>query len=204
MEWEPNPVQLIICDHCGTPGCVGSNFVTIVRLGMHLVWTAPDHREHDAWERDEYSSAEFVQRFGALLVHADLWTAWDRKFGALPAFESFPAATRHDLARTWLAESRGRVAPDQISDAPRLLAETLIASESHAAEPALERVQAVVNWVEAEPDGEAALTLRPMGSDEARLERFYFDGPSDEDWTPFLNAREPTLVLGSWAVTLER
>ncbi|MEM6275226.1 MAG: hypothetical protein AAF735_08310, partial [Myxococcota bacterium] len=41
-------------------------------------------------------------------------------------------------------------------------------------------------------------------SDEARLERFYFDGPSDEDWTPFLNAREPTLVLGSWAVTLER
>jgi hypothetical protein len=64
-EREGEPVQLIVCDHCGTPGCGSGNRVAFRRFDQGLViMPAFDVMVPGEWERTEYGPPYFMRKHG--------------------------------------------------------------------------------------------------------------------------------------------
>src|SRR5262245_3369260 len=56
VQWEENPVQVVVCDSCGHEGCSSGGYAHLSRLHDWLVWTRPEIDEGDAWARDQYEA----------------------------------------------------------------------------------------------------------------------------------------------------
>jgi len=42
IEWSGNPVQVELCDACGTVGCASGGYVHVSAFGNVVLWTMPN------------------------------------------------------------------------------------------------------------------------------------------------------------------
>src|SRR5262249_49780175 len=106
-EWGENPVQVQICDECGTPMCASGGYVHVSRLGNDLLWTPPTLQDLDERDAAAHAASYAVRKKGALLIPGASWAEWRRRFSSLPSFDTFPETRRIDLAQAWISETRG-------------------------------------------------------------------------------------------------
>lgn len=65
-EDADEPIQLIVCDHCGTPGCNSGNRVSFRRLEDGVLFIPSfDAMARGSWEADEYGPPSFIHKKGA-------------------------------------------------------------------------------------------------------------------------------------------
>jgi len=41
VDWINNPVQVQICDACGTVGCASGGYIHLSTIGEFVIWTRP-------------------------------------------------------------------------------------------------------------------------------------------------------------------
>jgi hypothetical protein len=90
VDWLENPVQVQLCESCGTPFCADGGFVHISRLGDLILWTAPQDSP------DPAAPHEALKTLGAIAFPAAVW----QTLGALPA-DRYPPANHRAVAEAW-------------------------------------------------------------------------------------------------------
>jgi hypothetical protein len=100
VEWEDEPVQVILCEQCGCAGCAEGGRIHLSRLGDHVIWSAP-HERNERW-----APAPAVERHGAVAIPGATWDVWAR----VP--RNLPATQRRDLFAAW----RGEEALDEVRE----------------------------------------------------------------------------------------
>lgn len=86
VDWDEDPVQVEICEYCGTLRCQSGGFVSVRRLGS-LVVLVPSLRcygSSDPFERTEYGAPYFVRKRGAAAIEVGEWERVRSIGAALP------------------------------------------------------------------------------------------------------------------------
>src|SRR5438093_13449493 len=90
LDWPENPVQVQICDACGTPGCSSGGYVHISKLGELMLWTKPHINDSDDWEATQYAPASAVRRAGSVVIPKATVQEWSAEHGSSSSGPCFP------------------------------------------------------------------------------------------------------------------
>lgn len=140
VDWSKNPVQVILCEDCGTVHCARGGYVHISKMGPYLLWTAPQINLEDEWERAEYEGSYALRRFGAILTPAFVWEKWQSIGHYEARFSCFPPATRRELRDAWLMELKGASQVRRDTELLPMLKRRLLGCDSLSVEAALSKV----------------------------------------------------------------
>lgn len=87
VEWDDDPVQVEVCEHCGVPRCQSGGFVSFRKLGDFVAGVpslAAYASDAGDWERTEYSAPLYIAKRGALLIRNDDWMRLETELGLPP------------------------------------------------------------------------------------------------------------------------
>jgi len=176
VDWQNNPVQLFLCDACGTIQCNPGGYAHASRLNDFLLLTSPQIDPNDEWAVTEFAPVIALEKLGAVAIPLTLWTSWE-----MCALSSFPEANPRALAEAW-ALGPGR--PKRIEEMPKMLRHRLVACDSLTPEKAIERVE---HWLDKFLNSSQLTGVSLVRASElnAKVETLYFDGPANEDWPAF-------------------
>jgi hypothetical protein len=181
IEWDERPVQLVLCEQCGVTGCAIGGHAHVSRAGADVVLSAPRLPDRDPeWEAERYAASRAVERHGAVVVPAAVWSAWP----GVPAIGTLPATRRGDLVVAWRAAAPPR--PDAI------------ASDIGEVEEALAAVDAVERWFDADPDASVG-ELVPVGDGGVTI---FYDGLRFTEWTPAVRVGDEVLPVFGGRITV--
>jgi hypothetical protein len=191
-EWERNPVQVILCDACGTSGCAAGGYVHVSRLEDFVLLTAPQIADDDDWATSQYAPHHALEELGAIAIPNMVWDKWRSAFSSLPAQSAFSEATGRALADAW-ALGPGR--PKRIERLMAMLRRRTIACDILAPEVAVSRVRYWLDYLLTFADGPPPAKLMTPSEVGARLETLYFDGPHSEDWVALAVGNESDYIV---------
>src|SRR5258708_21087094 len=72
-DWTVNPVQVQICDACGTLGCASGGYVHVSTLQDVVLWTGPQCREII---EPVTLTATATERFGSVMIPRGVWDSF--------------------------------------------------------------------------------------------------------------------------------
>jgi hypothetical protein len=185
VEWLDNPVQVTLCDACGTPECASGGYTHISRVGPDLLWTAPQLDSDDAFEVDRRRTSFPVAHRGGLLIPEVEWRRWQKAVDTLPSTTTFPHANRRAIADAWRMGVVGRLRAGSVSDISSCLREYALASDSMELADAVATVRRLVEWALRSPEAPAQGQLVRASDFGTRVEVIYTDGKHEEDWPAF-------------------
>jgi hypothetical protein len=195
-EWAENPVQVLVCGACGTARCASGGYVHVSRLGDHLLWTRPFRPDSDVSWQTEHAPSYSIVRRGAVLIPSAVWSEWARRFSNLSPFQRFPPTRLIDLFQAWILETRGASSVESLDALEPMLRERLLACDSIDVQEALRLVGAFVTRVKQDPLATVDGHVRRASDTAARIETFYFEGPSDDDWPALAFMPSISLAFG--------
>src|SRR4051812_33590200 len=69
IDFDDDPIQFQVCDHCGYPGCASGGWLSLRRLGQ-FVFLMPAFGKMDmgSWEANEYAPPYFTNLKGSILL----------------------------------------------------------------------------------------------------------------------------------------
>lgn len=186
LEWE-NPVQLWVCDHCGTPGCSSNEYAHVSRDDARVYWT------RSQGDPDIHVTSLALAKLGGLAFGREAWRMLGRGFG-VAAFEDLPEADAR-VFRDALLDTAGADTTAALLDR---LAEDLLASTTLPIDQAAEVVRALVLELEQDASGThigadrwRIIEVLPQ---EYRAECLYLDGRKVLEW-PILALYREQVVL---------
>lgn len=181
IEWTRNPVQVILCDGCGSEGCASGGYVHVSRLGRYVLWSAPQFDDDSEEPAEVREILYYMRTLGALAIPLDTWNAWsaERRFN-MPHAGRLPPANHTAVADAWIL-GPGR-SPDAIVSR---LNEQLLGCDTLANDDAISLVERVTASLLAKAHSPFEEPLVSPAEVGARLETLYFDGPSELDWPAF-------------------
>lgn len=193
VEWNENPVQVIICDQCGTVGCAIGGYATVATTPTGVLFAPPNPIDYlDDDDDDDQDSAEEEygdyahRKVGPFLVRAPEWDRWRSiRRGPLkrllPAIERLPRMRRSDLQLAWTADTNGLAADESSAGLVEHVRDSLLTADTLAAADAIEILEKLVSWIDAAPlmETHGDIVLAPPGT---TFENFYLDGPSTITW----------------------
>ncbi len=176
VEWEDNPVQVVLCDACGHVHCASGGYVHVSRLGDFILWSSPQTPE----EEPPY----VLRTLGALAIPVATWNLWSAGIPDVPHADRLVRANPAAVADAWI------LGPARTTDSiVRYLREQLVGGDTLEKDAAIALVErALASLGTSEPAFEV------VSSAGARLETLYFDGPRDLDWTAFAFAGAETFL----------
>jgi hypothetical protein len=196
IDWEGNPVQVILCEACGCAGCATGGYVHVSRLCDWLLWTTPQPAKHGPDDLPGEREHPLVRRHGGLVVPGEEWERWRHQVTDLPAMEQFPSANGQVLADAWRMSVVGPGRASSLSEVVPTLRKHLVHSDSLGVDGAIEAVEGAVARLDARADEELRGGLVSPESLAVRIETLYFDGPNATAWPALaLGEGEPLLVL---------
>lgn len=184
LDWEDNPLQVEICDACGTPGCASGGYVHLSRLGEYILWTKPHVDESDEWEKTQYETAFALRKAGSVVIPVAVLEQWQREAQRGPFSPWYPRTTRADLAAAWFMEKYPYHKITSIHDVIPFLRKELLGADTLDMTTALNRMEKLIEWFAREPGQELRGRLRVFWPGLA-AETLYFDGPAEKDWPAF-------------------
>lgn len=176
VDTTEDPIALIVCGHCGTPGCAGGNRVQVRRFGDGiLIMPAFDAMAAGDWELAEYGPPSYLSRRGAALFRGRSLAKLERRIPFFADLDRWPPLIGRDAARLiqWDAPAR---ALGTFPDKPRLRSELIAAAATGTV-----------------PEAEAALaaTLERFATDARPVQplpgepvTFYLDQAGFPEWAP--------------------
>lgn len=94
IDWSEDPVQLVVCDSCGTIGCASGNYVALRRLDDFVVMAPPEEgyaASADASARAQYIEPAFMRRRGVPLIPIVEWERLRAEGAPLPRSDGLAA-----------------------------------------------------------------------------------------------------------------
>lgn len=182
VEWDENPVQVVLCEECGYVHCAMGGYVHASRVRDHVLWTPPrlpvtDDEEHD---REEYAASATLQAYGAVAIPAAVWATWP----AARVIDALPRTRRSDLLAAWRAAAPPR--------------EDAIGTDLGLLEDAFAAVDAVERWFAAEPEA-VVDALVPLGEGGVTV---FYDRPRFTEWTPAVRVGDAVLPVFGGRITV--
>ena len=199
-DWENNPVQVQVCEHCGWAGCRSGGYVYVSRLDRQVIWTRPEIDWSDVFEATHFDAAFLIKRQGSVVFPNVTWLSLRDSMAEIPEPEAYPRATRMVIATAWKEEFH-QVRPDQgFADLVSFLERDLIASDRLSADEAIARVRDLVAWIDEDPQEPVGGRVVPAGEAGAEVEKFYSDGPArlDRPTIARLNGTYTFAFRGEW------
>ena len=75
VGWGGNPVQVILCDACGHPGCASGGYVHLSRLAEYVLLTSPQ-TDASCTEMSSELAPRFLRTLGAIAIDGTTWNNW--------------------------------------------------------------------------------------------------------------------------------
>lgn len=89
IEFHEYPIQIQICEYCGTPECNSANYISIARFSSIIIWVEPSQKE-----LPEFISDEVIKNLKLKFSQKD-WDRLHQDFNNIPEFTEIP------LAKNW-------------------------------------------------------------------------------------------------------
>ena len=198
VDWARQPVQVLVCAHCGTSGCTGRNYVAIRRQGAdYLLLPAFAAMAAGDWERDEFGPPDLL-RGGACLLAPDLVARYLPELGALSALEGLePLSAREaGLLIQWTAPHQ---ALGQLPAAPELDPQLTFVVAAGDPEQVLAELLSLLRALLAGGDAPLWLRAREEGDEVVSC---FIDAERWTEWEPLVQTPQGLrLLLGTeWVV----
>ena len=174
FEFESNPSQALICEHCGTPQCGSGGWISLRGLGGHALFIpAFAEMRQGEWELTEYSPPLYMESRGALLFSDSIYSALRAEVPGFPECQSLPPLTVRDAIDLAQWEAPLKVL-GSFPDPVEIRREDLLASSSGELDHAVRSLQSLL-----EARDTVLAPARP-----AETITFHLDGPSFPEWSP--------------------
>jgi len=198
-EWSANPVQVEICDACGTVGCASDGYVHVSTFGDLILWTIPTHSTvHDVEETGLFP-ATAIQKFGSVAFPVSVWESFHLAAVKVSAFRSLARADGRALRDAWAV---GQTRPKAVDKLMPLLRDCLLAADTLDVPEAIRWVEHWLRWFDERAGTAVEGLLKSQESAGATFEKLYFDCPGTADWAAlakigdsFVPALDPNHIL---------
>jgi hypothetical protein len=187
-DWGPNPIQVQICDACGTPGCASGGYVHISTLKDVVLWTMPRRETSEALEGQLFPASS-VARFGAIAFPKSVWTSFHEAALEVPETGALPRSDGQSVCDAWI-DGPTRHSNDDVVD---WLRARLLAADNLDVPAAIQSIEQWIGWFQERARVEIDGSILPVENAGAVIEKLYFDGPGAEDW-PALARYDGALV----------
>ncbi len=160
VDWGEDPVQVVVCDACGTVGCASGNYVAIRRLDDFVVM-APAIRAYvptaEEFEKAQYVEPWFIRKRGVPLVPFAEWERLRGEGAPLPAADRLEPLRWSEALLAAQIEAPHRLLGDPGQRPRRRLTEVVVATDPRIDPTTLDQLGDVRHW---EQEG-ATAALRP-------------------------------------------
>ena len=189
-DWTANPVQVQICDACGTPGCASGGYVHISVLNDLVLWTRPEPNDISGQDNFGATAAEL---FGSVAFPEAVWDSFRAAAHEVPDIGRFPPSDGNAIRDAWTgAQNRPKAADNLLL----WLRSRLLAADTLEVTAALEQIQFWLEWLGQRAGIPVEAVVKRAGEVGATIENLYFDGPGIDDWAAlarYRNSYVPTL-----------
>lgn len=197
-NWQSTPIEPIVCESCWSAGCSLAGLARIVHLKDHLLWLAPRAMDLAGPVLDRLSDDNLLSE--PVMMPIATWERLRLVVATLPPYDSFPPATRGDVAALWMHQMP---ISSRVCDVQRIETSlrAAVASDPLDLEPARDIVSAMVRWFQQGPHDSVTGTVLRIEACAGSANTFYFD---HDEWPCFLTGIKNSFVWGTdWAYTDE-
>ena len=182
MDFEGDPIQFQVCDHCGFPGCSSGGWLSIRKLN-EVILMVPGFSEMDrgTWEDSEYDPPYFTRVKGSVLMDEKKYREICALAPKLPNVEEIKPISSHELARLLQWEAPFRVLgdyPGPISFLRELLSTTSLPDDDEAVKRLLDILRLFEN-------GDIKLELVSINEKDEKVS-FFLDASDFIEWIPLV------------------
>jgi hypothetical protein len=151
-NWDEDPVQVVVCDHCGCVQCQSGNWVSVRRLGewVVMVAAAKGYGSADPFESGEFTAPKWLRTRGAPLVPGAIWDAVRAGGESLPRSDALPDLRWAEVLLEAQLEASRRLLGEPSRKRDRKLSSVVSATDPWIAPELLDRVGELAAW-DAEP-----------------------------------------------------
>jgi len=178
-EWLGNPVQVQICDCCGTVGCASGGYIHLSSIENCVLWTMPQNVASDDLASGRYCPAAALARVGSVAFRNETWSSLRNVAAEVPEPSNIARANGRALADAWVI---GPGRPNCIDELVPMLRQRLLAADTLTIGAAIGWIEHWVDWFNQRTDCAIDGVFRGPDAIGARIETFDFDGPAAEDW----------------------
>lgn len=179
-EWSSNPVQVELCDVCGTAGCASGGYVHVSALGDTVLWTMPNWVTETDVGEGRLFPATVIEKFGSVAFPVGVWDSLRVAAAEVPTFGSLARAGGHALRDAWAI---GQSRPKALDRLVPLLRECLVGADTLDVGDAIQWIEHWLQWFDERVANCVEGTLASPETTGSRIETLYFDGPGTADWT---------------------
>jgi hypothetical protein len=178
------PVQVQTCEACGTPGCASGGYVHVSALNDLVLWTLPQVGE--IGERDNFAGTA-TARFGSVAFPAAAWDLLRSAAHEVPDVNRLPRSDGNALRDAWAA---GQGRPKAPYDLLPWLRSRLLAAETLEVAVAIQSIECWLDWFQQQAGIAVGAVVQRADEVGATIEKFYFDGPAEDDWAALARYRD--------------
>lgn len=182
MDFDDDPIQFQVCDHCGCLGCASGGWLSIRKLGK-LIFMIPAFVKMDqgSWEASEYDPPYFTRVKGSILLEEEQYRIFKAFSFKLPNIEQIAPVSSYELTRLLQWEAPFRVLgdyPNPISFRRELLSTTSFPDDDEAVKILLDAFRLFEN------DG----ITTDLSTIEEKNEKpsFFLDASDFIEWKPIV------------------
>jgi hypothetical protein len=177
--WSANPVQVEICDACGSVGCASGGYVHVSALGDVVLWTLPGHLTAIDAEEPGPFPATAIEKFGSVAFPVGVWEAFRTAAVEVPKIESLNRADGRALHDAWAV---GQTLPKALDQLMPLLRACLLGADTLEVAEAIHWIEHWLRWFDERARTEVQGVLTSPEIADATIEKLYFDCPRMADW----------------------
>jgi hypothetical protein len=177
-EWMENPVQVQICDACGTVGCASGGYIHLSAIEDYVFWTIPQSDKVSEGIDAPFPATALV-KFGAVAFPNEAWERLHAAEYEVPEARCISRANGLALIDAW-AVGPGR--PQAVERLLPMLRARLLACETLEPAAAIEWIERWLNWFQSRANLAVDGSIVSPDLAKATIETLYFDGPRGEDW----------------------
>ena len=175
---DRNPVQVHICDACGTVGCASGGYIHLSAIGDYIFWTMPQSDKTQRWDGCPFPATALV-KFGSIAFPSETW-GWLRAVESdVPETRCVSPANGRALLDAWAVGPGRQRAVDRLLP---MLRARLLASATLETATAIELIERWLDWFSSKADLAIDGNIMSLDPGNAPMETLYFDGPRGEDW----------------------
>jgi len=194
MEFDCDPIQFQICDHCGYPGCSSGDWLSIRKIGESVIilpaFTVMDDGE---WESSEYDPPYFTRIIGSILLKNGKYEEFRNLVKGIPALSEVKKISSYEISRLLQWEAPFRMFgdyPNPITIKSDLLCTTSLQSDEMA-------VDALVSLMNHFQSSKLDIDLIPISVEDEKIS-FFLEGTDFIEWVPMVKRNNGFgLILGS-------
>lgn len=175
-EWKFNPVQVELCDACGTTSCASGGYVHISVIQDFVLWTMPA-QARDAEEVCFPATA--IERFGSVAFPAVAWESFRNFAVDVPPISDLTRSDGRVLRDAWAI---GQSRPKDVDRLLPLLRSCLLGADTLDVSEAIRWIEHWLCWFEERSQSVISGALQTPEVTGATIEKLYFGGPGTADW----------------------